>query len=276
MARGRGRGKAVQADRQRDACGTRAWEPSSACKWRANAQPVRFSCVREQGSITERRCCRRHPQATGPGRSAAAGSAIPAYRQRRTDSPATRCPTQRCGVNITRPLSPPFTSSKTAIPPSCDTSKPWSATSPGMASPAAIISRLWPPNRRFSGKSLRQLSVTSRWSWIATPDQRMRSEYLQAAVEQPVLFRTRRRTVSAAIEATVDRLEAQGVTSSDYFHQAAEQPHVLNQQSVSIRRKSDAQRHRCIARVRACPALHLCRQYPRIYVCHVPAQGRIR
>jgi hypothetical protein len=37
-------------------------------------------------------------------------------------------------------------------------------------------------------------------------DQLMRSDYVQAAVDQPILFRTRPEAVVATIEAAVDRL----------------------------------------------------------------------
>jgi hypothetical protein len=43
-------------------------------------------------------------------------------------------------------------------------------------------------------------------------DQPMRPEYLQAAVEQPVLFRAPPTMVFASIEAAVDHLEAEGIT----------------------------------------------------------------
>ena len=51
-------------------------------------------------------------------------------------------------------------------------------------------------------------------------DQPMRTEYLQAAVQQPVLFRTPPQDGFAGIEAAVNRLEAQDITQRDFLRHA--------------------------------------------------------
>lgn len=81
----------------------------------------------------------------------------------------------------------------------------------------------WPLILGFFGKSLPGSLATSETVMDHyTADQLTRSDYVQTAVDQPILFSTPPVTVIANIEATVDQ---EGVTRIDALRKAVDRTH---------------------------------------------------
>ena len=115
-------------------------------------------------------------------------------------------------------------------------------------------------------------------------DQPLRTEYLQAAAQQPVLFRTPPHAVVASIEAAVYRLEAHGVTRSDIVRQAAHRPRIIIQGPEAIQAPTTLETSPPLPNAPANGQMAVSSQLPAtsvnnaaLYVSYVaPAQGRSR